>query len=319
MTNGREEASEPRDIEFKVRGVTVRGRLQVPAGEGPHPVVILAHGMGGAKEWSIPAIAEAFVADGIAALAFDYRSFGDSDGEPRDEVDHCGQVEDFQEAITFASTVEELDPDRIGLWSTSLGGRNALVVAALDWRVKCLVVQVPGVGTDLDLWAMMMSDGDPEALRQRLNEDRRDRALGKEPQYVVYPEDDSADYAEYWGTFGAEEKRNWPPRITLQSLWPTPVDDMIALMPKIAPKPLLMLIADEEYPRLLEAQRAAFEAAGEPKKLIVGHGHHYSVYTTWNEEAVGAAREWFGEHLVAKGSGATDPVTGRLDLEPEDA
>lgn len=121
-----------RDIQYNVRDVTVRGWLQLPEGPGPHPVVILAHGFGGVKEWTIPELADTLVGVGIAAIAFDYRNFGDSDGCPREEVDHCGQIDDFLCAIAYASTVPELDPARIGLWGTSLGGRNVLAAAAID-------------------------------------------------------------------------------------------------------------------------------------------------------------------------------------------
>lgn len=115
-----------RDIKYNVRDITVRGWLQVPDGPGPHPVVILAHGFGGLKEWTIPELADTLVSVGIAAIAFDYRNFGDSDGSPREEVDHCGQIEDFLGAIAYATTVSELDPARIGLWGTSLGGAMSL-------------------------------------------------------------------------------------------------------------------------------------------------------------------------------------------------
>jgi hypothetical protein len=52
-------------------------------GRGPYPLVILAHGLGGLKEWTIPEVAAALNEAGIAALAFDYRNFGDSEGLPR--------------------------------------------------------------------------------------------------------------------------------------------------------------------------------------------------------------------------------------------
>ena len=109
------ETGAQRDISFESEGVTVRGWLRLPASAAPHPLVILAHGLGGLKEWDIPDVADALVKAGIAALAFDYRNFGDSDGAPREEVDHCGQIEDFRCALTFAGALPEIDAERIGL------------------------------------------------------------------------------------------------------------------------------------------------------------------------------------------------------------
>ena len=132
-------------MEFTAGGVVLRGWLRTPDTAAPYPLVILAHGLGGLKEWTIPDVASALVDACIAAMAFDYRNFGDSDGLPREEIDHYGQIEDWQSAITFATILPEIDSERIGVWGTSLGGRNVLAVAALDPRVKCVLAQVPAI------------------------------------------------------------------------------------------------------------------------------------------------------------------------------
>jgi hypothetical protein len=43
----------------------------------------------------------------------------------RAEVDHAGQIDDWRDAITFATTLPEIDAERIGLWGTSLGRRGS--------------------------------------------------------------------------------------------------------------------------------------------------------------------------------------------------
>src|SRR3546814_16531413 len=93
---------------------TLRGVLQLPEGDGPHPIVIMAHGQGGLKEWpNIPSVSAVLCAAGIATLAFDYRNFGDSDGAPRDDVDFHGQIEDFQCEFSFASPFMNIDRERM--------------------------------------------------------------------------------------------------------------------------------------------------------------------------------------------------------------
>ena len=67
-----------RDIEFTADGHALRGWLRLPVGTAPHSLVILGHGLGGLKEWTIPDVADALVQDGSAAMAFDYRNWGDS-------------------------------------------------------------------------------------------------------------------------------------------------------------------------------------------------------------------------------------------------
>jgi uncharacterized protein len=291
--------SNQRGVEFATAdGVTVRGRLRVPGTTGPHPLVILAHGLGGLKEWTIPEVAAALVDAGIAALWFDYRNWGDSEGQPREEINHGGRIEDWQSAISYSTTLPEVDRERIGIWGTSLGGRDVLAVAAIDRRVRCVVSQVPVIKWDPAFVAWLAGfGGDLERYYQELAEDRRDRALGREPRYIPFEnaEDDDQGGGDYQATWGEEELRNYKARITLQSYQPTVLADMTPFTALIAPAPLLMLIADNDP---IPGQREAFEAASEPKSLLVFQGGHYSLYTTWKQEAIAAAREWFAEHLA---------------------
>src|SRR4051794_1751999 len=134
-----------RPVEFPAEGVLLRGWLRCPETDGPYPLVVMAHGFGGLKEWNLPQIADRFASIGVASLAFDYRNFGESEGTPREEVDSFGQLVDWHSAITYATTLDDIDAQRIGLWGTSLGGKNALMVAAFDRRVQCVVAQVPAV------------------------------------------------------------------------------------------------------------------------------------------------------------------------------
>ena len=82
---------------------------------------------------------------GHVVLAYDHRNFGDSDGEPRQELDPWLQVRDYRHAITFAQTLDGVDPDRVGIWGTSYAGGHVLVVGAIDRRVGCVVAQVPTI------------------------------------------------------------------------------------------------------------------------------------------------------------------------------
>jgi dienelactone hydrolase len=59
-------------------------------------------------------------------VAYDHRSFGDSEGEPRQELDPWLQVRDYRHAITYAETLKDVDPDRVGIWGTSYAGGHVL-------------------------------------------------------------------------------------------------------------------------------------------------------------------------------------------------
>src|ERR1700761_7787255 len=133
-----------RDIEFDADGVTLRGWFYPAEGvSGSAPAVVLAHGFSAVKEMYLDSFAEVFAAAGLGALVFDNRNFGASDGEPRQEIDPWAQVRDYRDAITYASTLPEVDAARIGIWGSSYSGGHVLVVGAIDRRVQAVVAQVP--------------------------------------------------------------------------------------------------------------------------------------------------------------------------------
>lgn len=52
--------------------------LYLPEGDGPHPAVVTAHGIGGIKAGGLAPFAERFRKEGFVAITFDYRNFGGS-------------------------------------------------------------------------------------------------------------------------------------------------------------------------------------------------------------------------------------------------
>lgn len=169
-----------RSIEFLSGGLILRGVLRLPHGEGPHPIVILGHGLGALKEWAIPDVVEAFLGVGIAGLSFDPRNYGDSEGEPREEIAHHGRLDDMQSVISYAASLLEVDPERIGLWGTSLGGRDVLVVAGIDRRVKAVVLQTPLIRWAPSRVAQVAGYGsDVERFQRGLAEDHENRVLAE--------------------------------------------------------------------------------------------------------------------------------------------
>ena len=66
------------------RWCPLRGRFVLAQWvDGELPCVVMGHGGSGTKRLGLPKYAEKFTAAGLAVLAFDYRHFGSSGGEPR--------------------------------------------------------------------------------------------------------------------------------------------------------------------------------------------------------------------------------------------
>ncbi|MEU4344398.1 alpha/beta fold hydrolase [Nocardia sp. NPDC023852] len=130
-------------VAFESGGTTCAGYLYLPpAPDGQLPCVVLCHGFSGTMDRLFPH-AERFAAEGMAALVFDYRGFGESAGEPRQLAGIDGQQEDLRAAIAFARNNEHVDPGAVMLWGNSLGGAHVISVAAGDPDIVAVVAQIP--------------------------------------------------------------------------------------------------------------------------------------------------------------------------------
>ncbi|MEX1208111.1 MAG: alpha/beta fold hydrolase [Acidimicrobiia bacterium] len=134
-------------MEFDSEGATLRGFL-FPAqrGEPPFPLVVMTHGTSATIPMVTDRYAEVLAAAGISALLYDHRNMGISGGEPRQEINPWVQSRGYRDAITFATTLDDHDPERIAVWGDSYSGGEVFLVAACDARVKAVVAQCPVFG-----------------------------------------------------------------------------------------------------------------------------------------------------------------------------
>ncbi len=88
----------------------------------------------------LPDFAEAFTRAGFSTITFDYRGFGDSDGE-RGRLVPAMQIDDIISVVNWAREQPSLDAQRIGLWGTSFGDATYLVRRS-DPGIKCIVSQL---------------------------------------------------------------------------------------------------------------------------------------------------------------------------------
>ena len=124
------------DIEFRTEdGVTLRGWHYRPARGGPWPTIVMAHGYSAVKEMYLDRFAEVFEAAGLAAIVFDNRNFGASDGEPRQEIDPWRQILDVGIAWQFGN-FPILRIDRVNLSGVALVEQR-LQRAAVEFLKIC--------------------------------------------------------------------------------------------------------------------------------------------------------------------------------------
>lgn len=296
-----------KDIEFKTEdGVTLRGWLYVPdRARGRVPIIVMAHGFSALKENYLDRYAEVYAAAGLAALVFDNRNFGASDGEPRQHIDPWRQVGDYRDAITFASTLSELNADRIGVWGSSYSGAHVLVVGAIDRRVKCVASQVPLISGHRNARRLIRADI-VAAVQGMFVEDRKARYAGKPPAMIAVVSDDPAtpcalptpDSFQWFTETAKKRAPAWRNEVTLQSVELFTEYEPGAYIEYVSPTPLLMVVAAGDHLTVADEAIAAYNRALEPKKLALLRGGHFDAYVKDFEAASGAARDWFVEHLL---------------------
>lgn len=167
-------------VEFVSKEVKLQGVLRIPDGRGPHPLLVMAGGWCYVKEIVMPAYAEELAAAGCATLRFDYRFLGESGGEPRQHLDPWAQIEDYRNALSFAAGLPGVDPNRLGVWGISYSGGHALILAAIDARVRCAISNIPVIdGFEAMRLVQGYGRGRFAAFARVVAEDREKRARGE--------------------------------------------------------------------------------------------------------------------------------------------
>ncbi|MFM0166768.1 CocE/NonD family hydrolase [Paraburkholderia sediminicola] len=144
----------------------------------------MAHGFAGVKEHRLERFSEAFSEAGFAVLVHDHRSFGASDGLPRQDINPWTQIADWRRAISFHEARPDVDSSRIGLWGTSYAGGHALILGATDRRLKCVVSQVQTISGYEQSLRPISPDSLPGFL-EHLTEDERAQARGEPPRVQI--------------------------------------------------------------------------------------------------------------------------------------
>ena len=139
------------DVQFSVEGQRISAWFYLPRDRSqPVPCVVMNHGFGGTKDAVLERYALRFVAAGTAVLTYDYRHFGQSEGQPRQLYDVSYQLDDLRAAIAYARGRGEIDPEKIVIWGTSAAGGYGLALAAEDERIAAVIGQCAGIDHEAD-------------------------------------------------------------------------------------------------------------------------------------------------------------------------
>lgn len=290
------------NIEFKADDVTLRGWLFTPDGKtGPFPTVIATHGFAAVKEQSLNEVGETFARAGLAAIVYDHRNHGESDGQPRGHIDPWAQVHDYRHAISFAETLKVVDRNRIGVWGTSYSGAHAIVVAAMDRRVKAGSAQVPMI-SGMDMLQRQMAGSAWQPLMDSLIEERRAWAKGAEPKRMPIVAKEPGNGAAFgsprsYAFYFHHEAPTFLNELTLRSIDLTIEYDAAPYLGRLSSTPFQFVIAEDDLATPTDQQLQAYARINGPKELAIIPGDHYTSYLELLPMAAGAAADFFVRHL----------------------
>jgi len=298
----------PEEVFFPSGGLRCAADLYLPddlQSDEQRAGLVIGHGFSCVKSM-LTEQAGAFQRAGFVVLAIDYRTFGNSEGEPRGQLFPFEEAEDYRNAISYLQARPEVDAERIGVWGSSFAGALVTHVAAFDRRIKATVAQVPV--TDGYLWMRLQRGRQEwEKLLAAIEADRAKRYAGEPGDRIPVisttgevcgmPADD-----QIVGFF-AEAKPNfptWSETITLESIERILEFSPLSMAERICPRPYL-IISTAGYDIVHPADTVAelYERARHPKRLELLPCDQLGLYI---EPGLSMANElacsFFTEHLT---------------------
>jgi len=131
-------------ITFSAANLKLEGIFHLPQEEPPFSAVVVCHPhplYGGSMQNNVVvAICHALAEASIAALRFNFRGVGMSEG---DFSGGFGEQEDVSAALDFLTSAHQINSDKIGLAGYSFGTKVALPVALRNDRVRAIAFVSP--------------------------------------------------------------------------------------------------------------------------------------------------------------------------------
>ncbi len=139
-----------KDVRFWSGDFELVGDLQLPAGGGPHPAVVMVHGDGSQSRTGnggyVPIMGR-FLDAGYAVFSWDKPGTGASKGEFDSGEKLTQRAEILADAVTVLTQHGSIDPERIGVWGISQAGWVIPIAMTRTDRLAFMIV-VSGGGED---------------------------------------------------------------------------------------------------------------------------------------------------------------------------
>lgn len=186
-----------------------------------YPAITLAGPLGSVKEQAAGTFAEKLSGKGFIALAFDFSTQGESEGEPRNYDNPFTKGDDIQNAISLLGSLDCVNRDRIGALGICAGASYTTHGIISDRKVKAFATVVAHFSLrEFTGYNPMISDDIRAALLKQSNDARQSYFQTEVAEHsgIIYPDakskedlpfagDDADDIYDYYYSRVAE---CWP-------------------------------------------------------------------------------------------------------------
>ncbi len=300
------------DVRFDSAGIQIAGHLYTNGDglAGSRPAIVVGHPGSGVKEQAAGLYARRLSEQGFVTLAFDAAFQGESGGTPRGLEDPAHRIEDIKAAVSFLTTRDEVDPDRIGALGICASGGYALAATATDHRIKAV-----GTVSAVDIARQFRQGADgtqsPEVIQGLLDAAsaaRTAQARGEGVQaFKLFPDTEQEarqggphvfEGWEYYCTPRAQHPRS-AKSLTWSSIDHIAAFDAFSSVELIASRPLLMIAGREAVTAWMSVQ--AFQKAIGPKELLwIDGATHNDLYDKeqYVRQAITKLADFFTKNLA---------------------
>lgn len=245
-----------------------------------YPALVVAGSVTSVQEMMSNTYAKLLVEKGFITLAFDYASYGESEGLPRQNESIEGKLKDLQAAETYLESLPYVG--EIGMVGVCTSGGNAAYLAANDNRVKA-VATVAGWFSEPSLAPMLFGGAEGVAKHRKEAEEAKKHyeLTGENKTILIFSNDTSKEAANYgpmdyyMDTNRGGGIKEWKNEFAVMA-WNDWMDfDPISQAAKIK-IPLLMVHSDGAL--LPEQAKKFYNLLQSEKELFWTEGYHFNFY-----------------------------------------
>jgi len=297
-------------VKFESGGSELIGNLFCPQGDLENqsfPAVLVVGPMATVKEQAAGVFAKKLAELGFITLAFDYRRFGESQGQPRHYEDPASKSEDIQSAISFLTSLQSTAG--VGVLAICASSSYAAPVMISDQRVGCFAT----VAAHFSLYEFfaenpMLTD-EQKAFLLKTSNDARQRYFETgevDCNDMVWPdmsgEEEGEFFREIYDYYFARRDACWPnftnhlAVFSYEQLLKSHALDYA----KHITKPYLGIVGSEAVTRSYTERFVAEKQNGEANLEVIEGASHIQSYDLpdYVNEAASRLTVFFTNHLV---------------------